>query len=85
MPSGAEGPPTLHRPRPGGRRRVGSLALGCKANRNRQGTSGRGALFILSVILVSQVKSYHGARGKKNQGLRTVLTVSGAWVLVCRV
>lgn len=77
MPNGAEGPPTPHQPRPVGRRWVGSLALGCKAHRSRQGTAGRGALFTLSVILVSQVKSYHGARGRKNQGPRTVLSFQG--------
>lgn len=34
-----------------------------------------GATFVLSVILVSQVKSYYRARGREKEGPRTVLSL----------
>lgn len=35
------------------------------------------ATFVLSVILVSQVKSYYRARGREKEGPRTVLSLHG--------
>lgn len=46
---------------------VGSLSMGCKAHRRGRELLASGAPFVLSVVLVSKVKSYDGAKGREKE------------------
>lgn len=51
--------------------------LRVQGSHEQQGVTGWGAPFVLSVILVSQVKSYYRARGREKERPRTVLSLHG--------
>lgn len=51
--------------------------LRVQGSHEQQGVAGWGGPFVLSVILVSQVKSYYRARDREKERPRTVLNLHG--------